>query len=91
MNGTRISKPSHQVQIGDILTFATGDWIRLIEVSAIGTRRGPAPEAQTLYQDRSDPRPVREKVPQNPKFEGKGRPTGKWRRGLHSFSKRSLD
>jgi len=79
------------VQIGDTLTFATGDWIRLIEVAAIGTRRGPASEAQTLYIDNSDPRPVREKSPENPKFEGKGRPTGKWRRGLHSFSKRSLD
>jgi len=86
VNGTRITKPSHHVQIGDVLTFATGDWIRLIEVAAIGIRRGPAPEAQTLYTDRSDPPPIREKIPHNPKFEGKGRPTGKWRRALHSFS-----
>ena len=86
VNGTRITKPSHDVQIGDTLTFATEDWIRLIEIVAIGKRRGPAPEAQALYTDRSDPPPIREKVPYNPKFEGKGRPTGKWRRGLHSFS-----
>jgi ribosome-associated heat shock protein Hsp15 len=91
VNGTRITKPSHDVKVGDTLTFATGDWIRLIEVAAIGKRRGPAPEAQTLYTDRSDPAPIREKIPHNPKFEGKGRPTGKWRRGLHSFSKRGLD
>jgi ribosome-associated heat shock protein Hsp15 len=86
INGTRITKPSHDIHIGDVLTFATGDWIRLIEVVAIGKRRGPAPEAQALYTDQSDPAPIREKVPYNPKFEGKGRPTGKWRRGLHSFS-----
>jgi ribosomal 50S subunit-recycling heat shock protein len=35
VNGERISKPSQQVAIGDVLTFATGDWIRLIEISAI--------------------------------------------------------
>jgi ribosome-associated heat shock protein Hsp15 len=86
INGTRITKPSHDIKLGDVLTFATGDWIRLIEIVAIGKRRGPAPEAQALYVDRSDPAPSREKVPYNPKFEGKGRPTGKWRRALHSFS-----
>jgi ribosome-associated heat shock protein Hsp15 len=86
INGTRITKPSFDIKPGDVLTFATGDWIRLIEIAAIGKRRGPAAEAQTLYVDRSDPPPIREKVPYNPKYEGKGRPTGKWRRGLHSFS-----
>jgi|TARA_B110000977_G_scaffold61510_2_gene83688 ribosome-associated heat shock protein Hsp15 len=91
LNGARLSKPSYQVAIGDVLTFATGDWIRLIEISAIGVRRGPAPEAQALYIDRSDAAPIREKVPYNPKYEGKGRPTGKWRRALHSFSNSGLD
>lgn len=61
LNGARLSKPSYQVAIGDVLTFATGDWIRLIEISAIGVRRGPAPEAQALYIDRSDAAPIREK------------------------------
>jgi len=41
--------------------------------------------------DHSEPRPIREKIPENPKYEGKGRPTGKWRRALHSFSNSGLD
>jgi len=57
----------------------------------MGVRRGPASEAQELYLDYSEPRPIREKIPENPKYEGKGRPTGKWRRALHSFSNSGLD
>ena len=91
LNGAQISKPSTTVQIGDMLTFATGHWVRLIEVAAIGTRRGPASEAQTLYVDHSEPMPKREKPLPNPKFEGKGRPTGKDRRSLSSFSKPGLE
>lgn len=65
--------------------------MRKIEVVKMGVRRGPASEAQELYLDYSEPRPIREKIPENPKYEGKGRPTGKWRRALHSFSNSGLD
>jgi len=64
-----------------VLTFAQGRAIRIVEVVAIGTRRGPAPEAQALYSDMSPPTPPpQDVVPQNPKFEGKGRPTKRDRR-----------
>ena len=39
---------------GDVLTFPQGA-IRVVRVEALGERRGPAPEAQALY-DRSDAR-----------------------------------
>ena len=91
LNGTIISKPSTSIQEGDMLTFPTGRWVRVIEVVDFGTRRGPASEAQALYYDHSEPAPRREKPLQNPKFEGKGRPSGKDRRVLSSFSRSGLE
>ena len=41
------------VVIEDVLTFAQEKRIRVVEVKALGTRRGPASEAQELYIDRS--------------------------------------
>ena len=35
----------------------------------MGVRRGPASEAQELYLDHSEPRPIREKIPENPKYQ----------------------
>lgn len=80
VNGTRVSKPSASVGVGDTLTFAQGRQIRVVEVAALGSRRGPAPEAQALYVDRS-PSPVPRPEPA-PRFEGGGRPTKKDRRAL---------
>ena len=51
MNARRVRKPAAQVRIGDGLTFAQGDEIRAIRVLGFGTRRGPASEAQLLYED----------------------------------------
>ena len=51
INGNKIKKSSDTVRIGDILTFAQGNEIRVIRVLNLGTRRGPAEEAQSLYED----------------------------------------
>ena len=51
INGNKIKKSSDTVSIGDILTFAQGNEIRVIRVLNLGTRRGPAQEAQSLYED----------------------------------------
>ena len=51
INGNKIKKSSDTVMIGDILTFAQGNEIRVIRVLNLGTRRGPAQEAQSLYED----------------------------------------
>ena len=81
VNGERVTKRATTIQAGDVLTFAIGDNVRVIEVIAIGSRRGPAPEAQALYNDMSpEPAPRETRVPQNPRFEGKGRPTKRDRR-----------
>ncbi|MFY9240769.1 MAG: RNA-binding S4 domain-containing protein [Roseovarius sp.] len=94
VNSNRISKPATTVRTGDVLTFAQARIIRVIRVEAIGTRRGPAPEAQTLYTDLSpqpDPATPRDPVPHTPRYEGKGRPTGRDRRKLDLNHRPSLD
>jgi len=91
INDIKITKSSHGVAVGDVLSFSKADWERVIEVVDLGARRGSAPEAQTLYVDHSRPKPVRETVPQNPKFEGKGRPTKKDRRQSAAFTAKHLD
>ncbi|MBI1206148.1 MAG: RNA-binding S4 domain-containing protein [Azospirillum sp.] len=56
-SGTAVTKPHHPVKPGDVLTFPLGRHIRVIQVLALGTRRGPAPEARTLYRDLDPPAP----------------------------------
>lgn len=83
VNGTRVSKPAFAVTTGDVLTFPQARRIRVVRIVDLGQRRGPAPEAQALYDDLSPPEPEREAyVPAAPKYEGKGRPTKRDRRKL---------
>lgn len=92
INGTPTSKRSATITAGDVLTFAKDDHVRVIRVEACGTRRGPAPEAQALYTDLAPPeRTPKDKIPQNPAFEGKGRPTKRDRRQLDLSKARHLD
>ncbi|TCL10062.1 heat shock protein Hsp15 [Shimia isoporae] len=79
VNGTKISKASHNVAEGDVLTFPQARQIRVIKVLAMGERRGPASEAQTLYEDLT---PKEDPVPRGPGSDGKGRPTKRDRRNL---------
>lgn len=51
INGQPTRKPGAGVGAGDVLTFPQGARIRVIRILALGVRRGPAPEAQTLYLD----------------------------------------
>jgi ribosome-associated heat shock protein Hsp15 len=53
--GNAVTKAHHQVRVGAVLTFALGRYIRVIKVLALGDRRGPAPEARTLYEDLKPP------------------------------------
>ena len=55
IDGERSTKPSRTVKPGDVLTFPQGTHIRVIKIVEIGVRRGPAPEAQALYEDLAPP------------------------------------
>ncbi len=57
VDGERSTKPSRAVKPGDVLTFPQGNHVRVVKIVGIGERRGPAPEAQSLYEDLSPPEP----------------------------------
>jgi ribosome-associated heat shock protein Hsp15 len=83
INGAPTQKAHYSVKPGDVLTFSLGPHIRIIKVVKLGVRRGPAPEAQLLYEDLDPPRPFVQ-VTAGPLFEdraaGAGRPTKRDRR-----------
>lgn len=87
VNSTRVSKPAHSVGPGDGLTFTAGNRVRVVRILALGTRRGPAPEAQALYEDLSPPV---ERDPSAPRAQG-ARPTKKDRRTLDQTRRGPLD
>lgn len=83
VNREVIGKAHHAVRAGDIITFPQGRTIRVVEVVALGERRGPAAEARTLYNDLTPPPPKRETQPRPAARErGSGRPTKAERRAL---------
>lgn len=57
LNKVKVAKPSQEVGPGDVVTLAAHGRVRVIKVLGVGTRRGPASEAQTLYEDMSAPPP----------------------------------
>lgn len=81
LDGQLVSKPARAVGPGNVLTFAQAGDIRVVRILGCGDRRGPAPEAQALYEDLSPPA---EKTPKNPSFDGKGRPGKRERRNMTS-------
>ena len=89
INEIVIKKGHHALRVGDVITFSKGPHIRIISVMALGNRRGPALEAQTLYEDLNPPQPT---VKSNWLFKpasrepGSGRPTKRDRRKTEGFT-----
>jgi ribosome-associated heat shock protein Hsp15 len=50
LNGIKIDKPGHALKPGDVLTLGKGGQVIAVRVLALAERRGPAPEARTLYE-----------------------------------------
>ena len=84
VNGDKALKPAHSVGPGDVLTFAQGRQIRVVRIVDIGQRRGPATEAQALYDDLT-PQPEPGAPPAPPRVGG--RPTKRDRRVMEAFTK----
>lgn len=83
INRKPVRKPNVMVQPDDVLTFALGPHIRVIEVVALGERRGPATEARMLYNDLDPPQPKprsEHSRPSGQREPGSGRPTKRERR-----------
>lgn len=92
VNRTRVNKAGSTVSPGDVLTFTLHSRLRIVEVLAPGTRRGPATEARELYEDLSPAPPEKNSgaTPQNPvpaaeRPAGSGRPTKKQRRDIDAW------
>jgi ribosome-associated heat shock protein Hsp15 len=93
VSGVKIDKASHGVRPGDVLTFPKGRHIRVIRILALGARRGPASEAQTLYEDLEPPQNAGGSVSPPPlgadREKGAGRPTKKERREIDRLNPKS--
>ena len=96
LNGERI-KAAHAVKPGDglVIRIAEFDWS--IVVRGLSEQRGPAPEAQRLYEESEASRAERQKRADQrrwgtePSLQLKGRPTKRNRRLLEKFSSREAD
>ena len=85
VNSERTDRSDHRVGAGDVLTMNLHNRVVVWRIVDCGTRRGPASEAQGLYEDLSPPPlPRRELSPYEaaiaPRADGSGRPTKKERR-----------
>ena len=85
VNGVRTDTPAKAIGIGDVLTIALERDVRVLKVAAPGVRRGPFPEAQTLYQDLSEPAAAAPRDAHAEREPGSGRPTKKQRRDRDTY------
>jgi len=49
IDGQVVRKAHYVVRVGNVLTFPKAREVRVVRVEALGTRRGPATEAQAMY------------------------------------------
>lgn len=85
VNSERTERSDHKVGAGDVLTMQLHGRVLVWRIVDPGTRRGPASEASTLYEDLSPPplpkaelSPYDRAIAERP--AGSGRPTKKERR-----------
>ncbi|HGG05013.1 MAG TPA: RNA-binding S4 domain-containing protein [Aliiroseovarius sp.] len=88
VNSRKSLKPAQSIRAGDTLTFIQARNVRVVAVVDLSTRRGPAPEAQALYDDQSPAPPIAQPAPGHDKG---GRPSRKDRRNQARFDARTLE
>lgn len=85
VNGDRV-KAHRALHLGDVVEIESGDWTRVWVVRELRDRPVAKAEAAALYEDRSPPRPTRDRIEaaamrQHARRErGSGRPTKRDRR-----------
>lgn len=82
VNRVKAEKASHLVKLGDVITSGVHRQVRVLKVQAIGKRRGPPAEAQSLFEDLTPPEPPRDQARAEGimRATGSGRPTKRERR-----------
>ena len=51
INGVREKSPGHAVKLGDVVTVALDNSVRVVKVTGFSERRGDASTARELYED----------------------------------------
>ena len=93
VNGAR-AKPSRIIRLGDKLSIRRGPYESTVVVKGLAKVRGPASEAQLLYEETEESIRRREltsaqlKLERPPEFHSPGRPSKKDRRAVLRFTKR---
>lgn len=93
LNGNR-TKPGHVVRTGDELKIRRGPYEWIVVVHGVSLQRGPASEAQSLYEETEESKRNREALANELRFQGrivseiKGRPSKKARRSILRFTRR---
>ena len=96
LNGRR-AKRAKAIKPGDRLRIRKGPYEYILIVRALSVRRGPASEAEKLYEETPESRANREQMAAQVKasapvtFRGKGRPTKKERREIDRLKRRRHD
>ena len=91
VNRAKVTKPSRIVRNGDVITLAVHGRVRVLKIASCGARRGPASEAQTLYEDLAPSHPMRKTkaakaARQAVRERGAGRPTKRDRRRMEAWT-----
>jgi len=66
LNGNRVEKPGREIKPGDVLTVPRAREIAVVRVVACAKRRGPAREAQSLYETVADAPSPLDPAPRGP-------------------------
>ena len=94
INSNKITKPATKVKTNDVLTLNYVNEIRVIQIQSLGSRRGPASEAQSLYieltESRNETSNVKSTIEKLKKDSNK-RPTKKDRRLLDKIVIKTLE
>lgn len=91
VDGVRV-KPAREIRPGDRVELVIGESEWLLTVHALSMRRGPAPVAQTLYEEDAESRLRRERrraerrLTEHPAAVIKGRPTKRDGRRIRRFT-----
>ena len=89
VNSEKSTHAADTVKVGDVLTITLERRILILKVVQPGTRRGPAEEARTLYEDLTPAPPEKDDptVTSAPAHReaGSGRPTKRERRAIDRF------
>jgi ribosome-associated heat shock protein Hsp15 len=93
LNGER-AKPAKQVRLGDELRIRINQNTHIVRVRGLSERRGPANEAQLLYEETAASKQERERLAEQrrlaptPAYEEGGRPTKRDRRDMSRVKRR---